>query len=179
MKLTILTSLFLGLAQAAVAANPIYTVKCDEPKGRKADYGSIKDFWTHEEKLRQGEVNWDDGRFEGARPVFVFGEGLGDTVLYTTSMIVYDYIQTGVVPDDLQLFANYESAQRGRIVKASNEGNIWIQFIAPTNHGVGVIALDSGTKSMVYANTDVYAFSSSRAVSSWLFYSNCEWFQFE
>ena len=177
MKLTILATLVLGLLASAATAGPVYTVKCDEPKGRKADYGSIKDFWTDEEKLRQGEVNWSDGHFEGARPVFVFGEGLGNTVLYTTSMVVYDHVKSGVPSGDLELFANYESAQKGQIVQGSNEDGVWVQFVAPSKYGVGVIGLDSGTKSMVYANTDIFASSSSRAVSAWLFYSQCEWFE--
>ena len=179
MKQTLLATLIFTLASTAAIAGPVYTVKCDEPTGRSADYGSIKDFWKNEEKLRQGEVNWRDGRYEGARPVFVFGEGLGNTVLFTTSMTVYDYIKSAVAPGDVELFANYEGARKGQIVQGSEEDGMWVQFIAQTGHGIGLITLDSGTKSMAYANTSVFASTSSRAVSAWLFYSKCEWFQSE
>lgn len=179
MKLTILAALIFAFTTTSASANPLYTVKCDEPVGHKAEYGSIKDFYTGEEKLRQGEVNWDDGRNGGARPVFVFGGGLGDMVLYTTDMVVSEYIKAGVTADAIELFANYKSAKKGRIVQGSNENGVWVQMVAPTQHGLGFFTLDFASKSMVYANSKVMASSTSRGISAWLFHSKCEWFVVE
>ncbi len=177
MSVKFLASLLaLCLYSHGLFAAPTITVKCDEPKGKYSSYGKLTSS-QGQEMIKPGEVNWDDRSYQGAMPMFVMSDDYEGQVIIDHEMRPESFKKSGLNKKQADEMMKNDP-RLGQIVGYNGEKGLWLQIYEKSKQGIGIYTLDSVTKSMIYNNANVYiSLSGERSVSSWTYFSQCEWYE--